>query len=184
MKTTATTAALSLAALALGAAALAANAQSIGTKDPMDTFHGSDLRLVEVHNNDKALRIVTTHYGLRRDPDTGSSGRFYIDTDRNDRGPEFVLVGGYFRGTDYQLVRTEGFAPKTWGRPVSKGFYEMKVDYDAEKVRARITRAALDRPGKVRVAVRVSGTRTDGTSRGLVDWLGEPRSFTPWVARG
>jgi len=35
-----------------------------------------------------------------------------------------------------------------------------------------------------RIAVRVSGTRADGSSSGLVDWLGEPRSFTPWVARG
>jgi len=183
VKTVTTAATLSLAALALGAAA-PANAQSVGAKDPMDTFHGSDLRVVEVHNNDQALRIVTTHRGLRKDPATGSSGRFYIDTDRGDRGPEFVLVGGYFRGTDYQLLRTEGFAPTTWGKPVKQGFYEMKVDYDAEKVRARITRAALDRPGKVRVAVRVSGTRTDGTSRGLVDWVKQRRHFTPWVARG
>ena len=48
----------------------------------------------------------------------------------------------------------------------------------------RMSREALGNPGKVRVAVRVSGTRTDGTSTGLVDWLGEPRSFTPWVAKG
>ena len=39
-------------------------------------------------------------------------------------------------------------------------------------------------PDEVRVAVRVSGTRTDGTSHGLTDWLREPRFFTPWVERG
>jgi hypothetical protein len=48
----------------------------------------------------------------------------------------------------------------------------------------RVSRAALGKPARVRVAVRVSGTRSDGSSAGLVDWLGEPRSFTRWVARG
>lgn len=41
-----------------------------------------------------------------------------------------MFVGGYYAGTDYQLLHT------------------------------------------------------DGTSKGLVDWLGEPHSFTPWIARG
>ncbi len=185
MRTTITTAAaLSLAALAFGAAAPAATADSIGVNDPKDTFHGSDLRSVEVRNNDKAVRIITTHLNLVRDPDSGQGGRVFIDTDRSDKGPEFVLVGGYYRGTDYQLVHTEGFRTKQWGRPVTKGFYEMKVDYKRDHVSTRITRAALGHPGKVRVAVRVAGNRTDGTSRGLVDWLKERRSFTPWVARG
>jgi hypothetical protein len=31
---------------------------------------------------------------------------------------------------------------------------------------------------------REVGTRSDGSSKGLVDWLGDPRSFTPWVDRG
>ena len=41
-----------------------------------------------------------------------------------------MFVGGYYAGTDYQLLHT------------------------------------------------------DSTSKGLVDWLGEPHSFTPWIARG
>lgn len=64
------------------------------------------------------------------------------------------------------------------------GTCEMAVNYAKEQVRMRMSREALGEPAAVRVAVRVSGTRTDGTSSGLVDWLGEPRSFTPWVARG
>lgn len=46
----------------------------------------------------------------------------------------------------------------------------------------RISRQALGRTGEVRVAVKVSGERTDGGS--VTDWLREPRSFTPWVERG
>ena len=60
----------------------------------------------------------------------------------------------------------------------------MKVNYDKDQVHLHMSRRALGRPDDVRVAVRVSGNRTDGTSWGLIDWLGEPHSFTPWVARG
>jgi hypothetical protein len=180
-KTIVSTAALSAAALTLGVVG-PANAAGIGVKDPEDTFHGSDLRAVVV-KNEANLVVTTTHTGLRRDPATGSGGAVYIDTVRADKGPELVFVGGYFEGTDYQLLETEGFGSKNWGAPVD-GFYEMTVDYDKERVRMKMSRKAIGGAGKVRIAVRVSGTRTDGTSHGLVDWLGEPRSFTPWVARG
>ena len=176
------TAALSAAVLTLGLAA-PANASSIGVKDPQDTFHGSDLRAVRVKNGDHNVVVVTHHDNLGRDPKTGSSGAVYVDTDRSDKGPEFVFVGGYYEGTDYRLLRTEGFGHKNWGAPVD-GSYELTVDYAKEWVKMRMSRQALGNPGDVRVAVRVSGTRTDGTSTGLVDWLGEPRSFTLWVAKG
>jgi hypothetical protein len=181
-KTIAGAAALTAAALTLTLAP-AANADSIGVADPEDTFHGSDLRSVEVRNHQHGVVVVTTHSNLRRDPRTGSAGAVYIDTDPTDRGPEFVFVGGYFEGTDYALLETEGFGHRTWGDPVD-GSYRMRIDYADDQVRMRMSRAALGRPDDVRVAVRVSGTRTDGTSHGLVDWLGERRSFTPWVARG
>ena len=176
------TAVLSVATLALGLAA-PASADSIGVRDPQDTSHGSDLRSVHVKNGDHRVVVTTTHTNLRRDPRSGSGGAVYVDTDRTDRGPEFVFVGGFFRGTDYTLLHTEGFGARSWGDPV-EGPYRMTVDYDDEQVRMRMSRAALDRPGRIRVAVRVAGTRNDGSGNELVDWLGEPRSFTPWVARG
>lgn len=181
-KTIAAAAAAAVTAATLGSAA-AAHADAIGVSDPRDTFHGSDLRAVQLRNLDHTVAVVTNHTNLRRDPATGSAGAVYLDTDRRDRGPEFVFVGGFFEGTDYQLLHTEGFGRKRWGVPVD-GTYEMVVNYAKEQVRMRMSREALGEPGAVRVAVRVSGTRSDGTSSGLVDWLGEPRSFTPWVARG
>lgn len=183
MRTTiATTAALSVAALTLGVSG-PANAASIGVEDPKDTSHGSDLRAVQLKHRDNNVVVVTSHTNLRRDPRTGSSGVVYLDTDPGDRGPEFVFVGGYFEGTDYQFVQTEGFGHKKWGAPVV-GSYEMTVNYSKDRVRMRMSRKALGNPDQVRVAVRVGGTRKDGTSDGLVDWLGEPRSFTRWVAQG
>ena len=60
----------------------------------------------------------------------------------------------------------------------------MRVRYATDRVQIRMSRAALGNPGAVRVSVRVSGTRTDGRSAGLVDWVGKRRSFTPWIAPG
>lgn len=182
-KTIAAAVALSTAAITLGLAG-PAQAERYGIDDPEDTFHGSDIRAVQIRNGPENVIVTTTHSGLRRDPATGSGGRVYVDTNRQDVGPEYVFVGGFTEGTDYQLLRTEGFPARTWGKPVANGDYIMRVLYGKERVRFKMSRAALGNPGAVRIAVTASGTRTDGTSHGLVDWVGEPRSFTPWIARG
>ena len=178
---------LSAAALTVGALTLTlsqtapANADGIGVSDPQDINHGVDLRSVVVDHNAENVVVTTTHTNLRPSWRTGSAGAVFLDTDASDPGPEYVFVGGYYVGTDYQLLHTDGFGHQKWGQPV-EGSYRMKVDYETDHVRMRIARDAIGSPDEVRVAVRVSGTRTDGTSKGLVDWLGEPRSFTDWVA--
>ena len=181
-RTIATTAAASLALLITGLTG-PANGAGIGVQDPADTAHGSDLRSVVVRNNDNNLVVVTSHTDLRKDPATGSGGAVYVDTDPANTGPEHVFVGGYFLGTDYQLLRTDGFGTRQWGQTVD-GSWELTVDYAKDRVRMRMDQQALGNPDQVRVSVRVAGTRRDGTSTGLVDWLGEPRSFTEWVSRG
>ncbi|WP_183099435.1 hypothetical protein [Nocardioides pelophilus] len=170
------------AALTLGLAG-PAHAERYGIDDPSDTPHGSDLLAVDIQNRDHKLIVVTTHDNLRRAPSTGSGGLVYIDTDPENRGPEFVFVAGFYRGTDYQLIETQGFSPEQWGEPVD-GNYSMDVDYARDKVRFEISRPAISGADDVRIAIKVSGTRTDGTSRGTVDWLGSRRAFTPWIARG
>ena len=131
--------ALSVAALTVGLAG-PASADSIGVRDPRDTSHGSDLRAVHVEHGDRDLVVTTHHTNLRRDPASGSAGTVYVDTDPGDRGPEIVLVGGYFVGTDYQLLHTEGFGRRRWGTPVD-GSYEMTVDYAKDQVRPRSPRS-------------------------------------------
>lgn len=176
---------LSLAALSVAALTLSqfasASADSIGVTDPNDLDHGVDLRSVVVEHNALNVVVTTTHTNLRPSFRSGSAGAVYLDTDPADTGPEYVFVGGYFVGTDYNLLHTDGFAQRKWGAPVD-GSYRMRLDYDEEHVRMRIARDAIGSPAEVRVAVRVSGSRPDGTSAGL-DWLGEPRSFTDWVAQ-
>jgi hypothetical protein len=175
--------ALSTAALTLGLAG-AAHAEQYGVDDPQDTFHGSDILALQVRNGQENLTVKTYHSNLVRSYKSGSGGAIYIDTDKSDRGPEYVFAGGFFEGTDYLLTETEGFGPDQWGDPVENGDYIMRVNYRTDQVRVRISQAALGEPDEVRVAVRASGTRTDGTSHGLVDWVGKPRSFSPWLARG
>ena len=184
MRTTiASTAALSAAVLTIGLAG-PAHAELYGIDDPQDTFHGSDIRSLSVKNGQENLHVVSDHEGLRRDPATGSGGMVYVDTDEADQGPEYVFVAGYTSGTDYVLSETEGFGHTRWGDPVEQGDYIMNVRYARERVHIKLSRHAIGDPTDVRVAVRASGTRTDGTSHGLVDWVGEPRSFTPWIAQG
>lgn len=179
--TTWTAAALSAAALSLGQLA-PASADSIGDRDPKEINHGVDLRAVVVQHNARNVVVTTTHTNLRPSFRSGSAGAVFLDADPTSSGPEYVFVGGYFDGTDYILLETEGFRRRTWGPPVD-GSYRMRLDYDQEQVRMRISRDILGSPAEVRVAVNVSGTRRDGTSDGLDDWLGEPRSFTDWVAQ-
>jgi hypothetical protein len=182
-KPTAAVVALSTAALTLGLTG-PAHAELYGIDDPQDTFHGSDILALQIRNGQENLNVTTFHSNLRRDPATGSGGTVYVDTERNDAGPEYVFVGGFTRGTDYQLLETEGFGARRWGDPVENGDYVMRVRYGKDRVQVRMSRAALGNPGAVRVSATASGTRTDGTSDGLVDWVGKRRSFTPWIARG
>lgn len=87
-----------------------ASADSIGVKDPKDLAHGADLRSVQVEHKARNIVVTTTHTDLRESFRSGSSGAVYLDTDPADPGPEHVFAGGYFVGTDYQLVEVDDFS--------------------------------------------------------------------------
>jgi hypothetical protein len=169
---------LSTTALALGLAGTA-HAEQYEIDDPNDTSHGSDIVALQVRNSTQDIYVRTYHDDLREDPASGSGGAIFFDTDADDAGPEFVFVAGYFKGTDYVLLETEGFAARTWGEPVEQGDYILRVRYATERVLTRFSRAALGNPDAIRVAVRASGSNHE-----TLDWVGKRRSFTPWIARG
>lgn len=144
-----------------------------------DMAHGADLHAVKVVN-EKNVRVVLRTENLVRSFKSGASTAVYLDTDPTDAGPEFVFLGGLFEGTDYALVRTEGW--KVGNHPrVVRGFHEMDLDYAHDVARIRLSREALDGAGAVRVAVKTAGEQADGDI--VRDWLGERRQFTRWVAR-
>lgn len=145
-----------------------------------DMAHGADIHSVRVVN-EKNVRVVLKVDDLVRTYKSGAGVTLYLDTDRADAGPEFAFLAGMFEGTDYGLVRTEG-----WDVPdnprVVRGFHIMKLDYDNDVARFRMAREALDHAGKVRVAVKTSGEQSDGDI--VHDWLGERRELSSWVKRG
>lgn len=155
----------------------------VGVPDPgpADVHHGVDLRSVTVTYGERALTVRLDHTNLRPHWRTGSSGSVFVDTDPGNRGPELVFAAGFFRGTDYALLSTEGFGPATWGAPVECA-HRMRVDYAEDTVHLRIGADCLGEPEQVRVAVKVGGERSDGSR--VTDWLSGPRAFTDWVARG
>ena len=171
-------AALTAAVAVLAMPAAPASAAAVAVSDDDDTTHGSDLLRMRVRHGEDQVQIRTTHADLQRDPASGSGGQVYIDTDSADQGPELVFVGGYFEGTDYQLLHTEGFGAKQWGNPV-EGSWRMSIDYDAETVSMAIDRDALSNPEDIRVAARVSGPKES-----TVDWYGKTYQFTKWVTAG
>lgn len=143
-----------------------------------DTTAGVDLHRVKVAHTEKNLRLTLTHADLVADA-TGVGVTVYVDTDRADRGPELAFVGGLSEGTDYALLRTEGWSLDEATR--KRCAHRMRLDYTEEQTRIRLGRGCLAGAEEVRVAVRVADQDRSGTRR---DWLGSRREFTAPVARG
>jgi hypothetical protein len=152
-----------------------------------DLDHGADLHRVRVVN-EKDVRVRVVHDDLRRSWRSGSSLALFLDTDRTRKGPEFVFLGGTFEGSDYALLPAKG-----WKRagdrqvPLHGGSYEMKLDYAKDTAIIRFDREVLGKPGAVRVEVKTAGQMVstgDAPAPTSRDWLGRPRHFSPWVARG
>lgn len=168
------------AAAALIATGGAATAATTTFDDAVgDMQHGADIESVKVVN-EKNVRVVIKAADLVPSYQSGAGVTVYVDTDPSDAGPEFAFLGGLFEGTDYGLVRTEG-----WDLPqhprVVRGFHTMSLDYDTDVARIGMSRGALANPDKVRVAVRTAGEQEDGDI--VRDWLSARRDFTAWVAK-
>ena len=175
-----------LAALgALGLAATvalagAAGAEEATVKDAHGDMHGhgADVHTVRVVD-EKAVRVVVSHDDLVRSYKSGASIKIYLDTDRDQAGPEFVFMGGIFEGADYALQTAEDWKA-TGVVPLQKP-YVMKLDYAHDVTRIRMSQEALGHPDEVRVTVRTGG-EVDGDQ--VTDWLHGVRHFTRWVPRG
>lgn len=145
-----------------------------------DMAHGADIHRVRVLNDD-VVKVRVVHENLRPTYRTGSSVAIYLDTRPRQEGPEFAFLGATHSGGDYALLRTDGWRIGRTAEPM-RCSYRLRLDYEADVAAVTIGRGCLDRPGKVRVAVKTGGYTTGGDTR--VDWLGERRELTAWVARG
>lgn len=142
--------------------------------------HGADIWRVRAVNDDH-VRVRVKHDDLVRSWRSGSSIAVYLDTDRQRRGPEFVLQGATYEGADYALLRADGWKPASGQTAPMRCGYGMTLDYVRDTATVEIDRACLRNPGRIRVAVKTGG---DLDNHSVVDWLGGLRHWTPWVARG
>jgi hypothetical protein len=164
--------------VAIGLASTPAEADRATFKDARgDIAHGADLHSVKVVTGHR-LRIDLRTDDLVRSWRSGASTAVYLDTDREEKGPEYAFLGGLFEGTDYALVRTNGWRIDHHPGLV-RAFHRLRIDYRRDVAHLRISRKALDGAEEVRIAVQTAGERAGG--KVVRDWLGERRSFTPWM---
>ncbi|MDN4160944.1 hypothetical protein [Nocardioides abyssi] len=176
-------AATAAAALVLSVPGAASAATATVTDKAGDIGPGVDLLSVKVVNGKQNVRVVTTHRNLVPSYRSQAGGKVFLDTDPDDPGPEYALVGGYFDGTDYILLEVDGWNTNKDGIEPVDCSYRSRLDYEAEMVRSRFSQDCFDDDGTdVRVEVKVSGAKKGGGM--AVDWLGTPRTFSAPVAQG
>lgn len=170
---------------AMAAAAPAAAATAVFTDARGDMPHGADIQRVRVVN-DGEVRVKVVHRNLVRSYKSGSSLSVFFDTDRRRTGPEFVLQGGTYEGSDYALLKADGWKAAGGQSMPLRCDYSMRLDYARDVAVVRVARPCLGNPGAIRVEVKTGGeiARPGEQPTTVVDWLGSPRRFTPWVERG
>jgi hypothetical protein len=157
----------------------AAMAQTVTVPDAGDDMgYPADIQSVRVAHTADHVRVIVNHRDLIDDGLTGA--RVYFDTDAKRPGPEYVLLGGLYKGTDYGLFRARSnWRPK--GTPVSDCDYALRLRFATERTLVNIDPSCFGDPEEVRVGVFVS---TDGRRGTKTDWLSGERALTDWVARG
>lgn len=158
-------------------AATPAHAESGSWSDPDDqTGRTHDLRRAVVHHGAERIVVRSDIDHLSRE-NVGSMA-VYVDTDRSRRGPERVLGGGIFEGTDYSMWRMRDW--RYTGQMPLECDYAMQPRYRADVVRVVMDRDCVGNADRMRVAVKVSGGEDGAES----DWLGSRREFTRWLTAG
>lgn len=182
VSTVARTAALAgVAVLTLGLAG-PAHAQSTAQTDPADVGGASltDIRKVTLNHGTEQVITKVRFTDLQETSEAGPSGMtIYLDTKPARKGPEFRLYTGLQSGTDYQLVKVQGWSGQ--GALLSCD-HSLRLGWSTDVATFRVARSCLGNPAKVRVGVKMVDLY-DG-SHPVTDWLGNPRSFTDWVAKG
>ena len=117
---------------------------------------------------------------LRARSEAGPAGlTVFFDTAPQRKGPERRIDTGLNDGSDYQLTRATNWQ-QDGDRLTCR--HSVSLDFKADVVTVWVARGCLGKPEKVRVAVKMVDLY-DG-SHPITDWIGNDRSFTPWLAVG
>jgi hypothetical protein len=174
----ATLAGLVVAGLLVAGPVATASAADATYDDPADaTASLTDIRRVEIAHTTTKLRVVVGFTDLRRRSEGGPSGlTVLIDTDAQRSGAELGLTTGLQGGTDYQLLRIRRGQPV--GEPLTCP-HRVRLGFAGERLALDVSRTCMDEPARVRIGVKMRDEFD--SSHPVVDWLGEPRSWTRWV---
>ena len=167
------------AAIALSALAAApAQAGSYGIDDPADAEGSlSDVTsLTARHGSDKVAVTVRFEELVRS---SGAGISVFLDTDRTERGAEYVLSSGLGDGTGYVLSEADGWRGTQARVDCS---YQARPKWRRDVFRTIIDRECLGNPDELRVSVKVVDP-TDGERR-VVDWVPRQRRWSIPIASG
>jgi fructose-specific component phosphotransferase system IIB-like protein len=166
-------------ALALASLTAApAHAEFYSIDDPDDASASlTDVYGVEANHGSDNLRVKVYFNELMRSSAAGLS--IFIDTDRDVKGPEYVLSSGLGDGTDYVLTEAEA-----WRGSDSQVTcdYAARPRWGKDVFRAVISRDCLDRVSSVRVSVKMVD-QADG-SHPVVDWVPKRHRWSLPIASG
>ena len=113
-------------------------------------------------------------------PVSSAGATLFLDTDRDDPGPEYALATGLSSGTDYALLRVEGWRSPGEGPLTCQ--YDLELKYRADVVSGWIRRGCLGKPETVRAAVKMVDTAD--ASHPVRDWAPATRKFGLAVSAG
>jgi len=164
--------------LLTGLVAAPAHAEYYAIDDPADASASlTDIYGVSAMHGGTNVLVKVRFNELMRSSAAGVS--IFIDTDRDVKGPEFVLSSGLGDGTDYVL--TEAVA---WQGSDDR----VDCDYAAQPLwgrdvfRALISRDCLGEPDSVRVSVKMVD-QVDG-SHPVADWAPMRKRWSLPIASG
>lgn len=155
-----------------------AHAEFYSIDDPMDAKPSlSDIHALEANHGSENLLVKVRFRELLRSSAAGVS--IFVDADRDQTGPEYVLSSGLGDGTDYVL--TEADAWRGTDDRVDCD-YSARPRWGKDVFRAVVSRDCFDRVPSVRVSVKMVDP-TNGSDT-VVDWVPKRHRWSLPIASG
>ncbi len=161
-----------------GIVAAPAHAEFYSIDDPADASASlTDIYGIEANHGSDNLRVKVRFSELMRSSAAGIS--VYLDSDRDVKGPEYVLSSGLGDGTDYVLTEAAGWQGSD-NRVTCD--YSARPRWGKDVFRAVISRDCFDDATSVRVSVKMVD-QADG-SHPVVDWVPKRHRWSLPIASG
>ena len=155
-----------------------AQAEFYGIDDPADaTASLTDIYGLEANHGSENVRVKVRFNELLRSSAAGVS--VFFDTDRDTKGPEYVLSSGLGDGTDYVLAEADGWRGSDHQVRCS---YSARPKWGRDVFRAVVSRDCFDRVPSLRVSVKMVD-QADGSTP-VVDWAPRRKRWTLPIESG